>query len=49
MRIGPPWSVSKQQAEEALAVLGDALQAVDAQQGGSSRAVSSLPGGASTI
>ncbi len=49
LRIAPPLSVSKQQAEEALAVLGDALQVVDARQGGSSRAVSSLPGAASTI
>ena len=49
LRIAPPLSVSKQQAEEALAVLGDALQVADARQGGSSRAVSSLPGAASTI
>ena len=34
LRIAPPLSVSHQQAEEALAVLGDALEAVAAKAGG---------------
>ncbi len=49
LRIAPPLSVSKQQAEEALAVFGTALQVVDARQGSHSTVVSSLPGAASTI
>lgn len=41
LRISPPLSVSRQQAEEALAVIGDALEAAD-------RAVRS-PGGAPSV
>jgi 4-aminobutyrate aminotransferase len=33
LRIAPPLSVSHQQAEEALAVLGDAIRAVTAGRG----------------
>jgi 4-aminobutyrate aminotransferase len=36
LRISPPLSVSHQQAEDALAVLGDVLRAVDAERSGSS-------------
>jgi 4-aminobutyrate aminotransferase len=38
LRISPPLSVSRQQAEEALGVLGDVLEAVDAKRDGSSPA-----------